>query len=75
MSWNYAELSGTLRAEMHGHSQVIVYTKSRRAKDKDDFETWKESAVANTLNVFDGGGTRATTIVVDEKNTDGKKVL
>lgn len=55
---------------------TITYRKSRRATSKDDFETWIKTDVANTLNTFDGGGgTRATTIVVDEKNTDRKKIL
>lgn len=33
-----------------------TFRKSRRAKSKDDFETWIEDDVANTLNVFDLGG-------------------
>lgn len=44
---------------------VLIYVKSRRAKSKDDYETWKESDVANTLSLFDtGGDTRATTLIV-----------
>ena len=42
------------------------YSKSRRAKSVTDFETWKESDVANTLNVFDVGDTRATYVAVYE---------
>ena len=34
---------------------VLTFSKSRRAKDKDDFETWVESRVSNTLNTFEGG--------------------
>lgn len=45
----------------------IHYAKSRRAKSKDDFETWVESGISNTLNTFEGGDTRATTIIVDER--------
>lgn len=33
-----------------------VFVKSRRAKDKDDYETWVEHSIANTLNTFEGGG-------------------
>ena len=40
------------------------YSKSRRAKTSTDFETWKESDTANTLNVFDVGDVRTTEAVV-----------
>jgi len=49
---------------------MITFRKQRRAKTKDDFETWINDEIANTLNTFDGGGTRATTVVVDDKDTD-----
>lgn len=35
---------------------VLCYSKQRRAKSKDDFETWIEADVSNTLNAFDVGG-------------------
>ena len=35
---------------------IMTFQKSRRAKSKDDFETWIESDITNTLNVFEGGG-------------------
>ena len=41
-----------------------TYSKTHRASSKDDNETWKESGVANTLNTFDQGDTRATDVVV-----------
>ena len=49
-------------------------------KVSDDFETWKQSEVANTINTFDLGDTRSTTVVVDEKdetdsNADREAVL
>lgn len=48
-----------------------VFVKSRRAKDKDDYETWVEHGIANTLNTFEGGDVRATTLIVkDEDNID-----
>ncbi len=40
------------------------YSKVRRAKSKDDFETWKHSRTANTLNTFDNGDVRATDVVI-----------
>ena len=48
----------------------MIYRKTRRAKSKDDFETWTESEIANTLNTFDGGDTRATTVVVEVERAD-----
>lgn len=40
------------------------YSKSRRAQSNTDYETWKESDVANTLNAFDVGDVRTTECVV-----------
>jgi DNA (cytosine-5)-methyltransferase 1 len=39
------------------------FNKSRRAQSNTDYETWMEGGVVPTLNAFDGGDTRATTIV------------
>ena len=39
------------------------FNKSRRAQSDTDYETWVEGGVVPTLNAFDGGDTRATTIV------------
>lgn len=53
-----------------------AFRKSRRAKSKDDFETWIEDDVTNTLNVFDlGGDTRATTVVVYEVDNDNDEYI
>lgn len=57
---------------------MMTFRKSRRAKSKDDFETWIEDDVANTLNVFDlGGGTRTTMVIVDDRedNSDREEVF
>lgn len=55
---------------------VICFTKQRRAKSKDDFETWIESEKSNTINTFDVGGVRATTVIVNEnENTDREEIL
>lgn len=42
-----------------------TFSKERRAKDKNDFETWREGGVANTLNTFDNGDVRATDLVIE----------
>lgn len=56
---------------------MIVFTKVRRAKSKDDYETWEQKEVANTLNQFDGGDTRATTLIVyeEDKNSCGGRFI
>ena len=46
---------------------VMTFAKSRRAKSDTDFETWSESGVANTLNLFDQGDVRTTNVVVQCK--------
>ena len=43
-----------------------TFRKSRRAQSSNDHETWIKSDVSNTINLFDGGGARATTLVVHE---------
>ena len=49
---------------------VLCFSKERRAKDKDDYETWRGGGVANTLNAFDIGDVRSTTIVVEGNDSD-----
>ena len=39
------------------------WNKSRRAQSNTDYETWIEGGVVPTLNAFDNGDVRATTIV------------
>jgi len=41
----------------------LWFNKSRRAQSDTDYETWIEGGVVPTLNSFDGGDTRATTII------------
>jgi site-specific DNA-cytosine methylase len=43
----------------------MLYTKSRRAQNVDDYETWVESDFTNTLNTFDLGDIRATTLITE----------
>ena len=40
------------------------FPKSKRAQSDTDFETWKESDIANTLNAFDVGDKRTTECIV-----------
>ena len=40
------------------------WNKSRRAQSDTDFETWTEGGVVPTLNAFDNGDVRATTVIV-----------
>lgn len=46
-------------------ANLIVYRKTHRASDVDDAETWTPADVANTLNTFDGGDSRATELVAE----------
>ena len=55
---------------MGGNNQPFVvepvpFCKSRRAKSPDDYTTWKDGKVANTLNTFDQGEVRANELVVE----------
>ena len=40
------------------------WNKSRRAQSNTDYETWVEGGVVPTLNAFDNGDVRATTIIM-----------
>jgi site-specific DNA-cytosine methylase len=51
---------------------MLWYTKSRRAQNVDDYETWIEGGVVGTLNQFDTGDIRTTTIIV-MRNREGKE--
>lgn len=42
---------------------VATFVKKHRAASEDDWERWAEEEVANTLNTFDLGEVRATTLV------------
>lgn len=52
-----------------GQTPIVMphaYTKKHRAASADDYESWEASEVAPTLNVFDTGDTRATTVIPKE---------
>ena len=46
------------------------FSKSKRAQTDTDYETWKESDVANTLNAFDVGDKRTNECVVCAENDE-----
>jgi DNA (cytosine-5)-methyltransferase 1 len=60
------------------HYNLVVepstFVKSRRAQSVNDHETWVESDVTPTLNVFDVGDVRATTAIVEPILLDGRRV-
>lgn len=43
---------------------VVPFVKSRRAQNKDDFETWVEGGPTPTLNQFDMGDVRSTVAIL-----------
>jgi DNA (cytosine-5)-methyltransferase 1 len=67
----YTEPVQTLQERMGtgGNNVPVVaqetYVKSRRAQSVNDHETWVESDVAPTLNIFDVGDIRTTTTVIE----------
>lgn len=42
----------------------LWFNKAKRAQSPEDFETWREGGVVPTLNGFDNGDVRVTTIIV-----------
>ena len=42
---------------------MLWFTKSRRAQNVDDYETWIEGGVMPTMNAFDNGDVRTTILV------------
>ena len=43
---------------------MLWFNKSRRAQSETDYETWVEGGVVPTLNAFDNGDVRATTLII-----------
>ena len=52
-----------------GPHAVATFTKAKRAQTSTDDETWVEGKPAPTLNAFDQGDTRATTVIVGDERT------
>ena len=44
--------------------KTLWFTKSRRAQNEEDYETWIQGGVAPTLNAFDNGDVRTTVLVM-----------
>jgi site-specific DNA-cytosine methylase len=55
-------------------AKPLWFTKSRRAQNVDDYETWVEGGVMPTLNAFDNGDVRTTVIVFHPHYHDGARV-
>jgi DNA (cytosine-5)-methyltransferase 1 len=53
---------------------MLWFTKSRRAQNEDDYETWIEGGVMPTMNAFDNGDVRTTIIVFHPHYHDGAGV-
>ena len=45
-------------------AQSVPFRKSKRAQNVDDYETWVEGDIANTINTFESTDIRATTAVL-----------
>jgi len=54
--------------------KTLWFTKSRRAQNEDDYETWIEGGVMPTMNAFDNGDVRTTIIVFHPHYHDGARV-
>ena len=52
----------------------LWFTKSRRAQNDEDYETWIEGGVMPTMNAFDNGDVRTTIIVFHPHYHDGARV-
>ena len=46
-------------------TDIVTFVKGRRTQSVNVNETWREDTVSPTVNVFDSGDVRATTLVVD----------
>jgi DNA (cytosine-5)-methyltransferase 1 len=56
----------TTSSAIEGSVGVNSFQKSKRAQTVDDDESWVESGIVPTLNVFDSGDSRTTTVVTQE---------
>jgi site-specific DNA-cytosine methylase len=52
----------------------LWFTKSRRAQNVDDYETWVEGGVMPTLNAFDNGDVRTTIIIFYGNRVDDVRI-
>jgi DNA (cytosine-5)-methyltransferase 1 len=78
--WDGGQIADTVDVSMAVKGQMLPekrrmfaviepYVKSSRARSSDGYETWVEGEVNPTLNVFDMGDTRATTVIASFDST------
>jgi len=86
--WNGSQIVGTLQARDYKgvgnqyveenklvvEQELKTFVKKRRAQSNTDYETWKEGEVTPTLNSFDNGDVRTTTIVFKPHQEDGARI-
>jgi len=53
---------------------MLWFTKSRRAQNDQDYETWIAGGVMPTMNAFDNGDVRTTILVIDGTRVDDVRV-
>jgi len=69
-------LSHNISLTLATANDQVLFVKRHRASSVDDFETWAQSDVTPTLNVFDVGDTRATALILFEPDRrDGIRLL
>lgn len=52
----------------------LWWNKSRRAQTSEDYETWIQGGVVPTLNAFDNGDVRTTTIIFENRYDEGIRI-
>lgn len=52
----------------------LWFTKSKRAQNVDDNETWIQGGAVPTMNAFDVGDTRATVLIIDGTRVDDVRI-
>jgi len=69
-SLNASDWKFPQQQQVHENKCVVeTFTKAKRAQTSTDDETWVEGKPAPTLNAFDQGDTRATTVIVGDERT------
>jgi DNA (cytosine-5)-methyltransferase 1 len=62
---------GEVAASPRGEGSGVAYTKSKRPRSVENDETWEAGRPAPTLNAFDQGDVRSTTVVVAASEGQG----
>ena len=72
---NYSNLDEIRAGSILAVHNPQVFSKSRRAKDPDDFETWVNNGIAPTLNTFENhNDTRATILTVHPEPNQVRRI-